>query len=110
MEWCQAMGKAHQIRAPRMDWPSVSGRMLRWRANNRHIPKPPIKVTGTRTGFGQWRAAKLRLESAAAIVGCSMGFEIQDPGSDAELGAPSEPPRADLRDGVDVANRKRFIR
>jgi hypothetical protein len=84
--------------------------MLRWRANNRHIPKPPIKVTGIRTGFGQWRAAKLRLESAAATVGCSMGFEIQDPGSDAEPRAPSELPVRDLHGGVDVAKRKRFIR
>ena len=71
MEWCQAMGKAHQTRAPRMAWPSVRGRMLRCLAKRRHMPKPPMSVTGTKTGLGQCKAPKMRLESAAAMIGCS---------------------------------------
>src|SRR5579872_2464983 len=93
MEWCQAMGKAHQVRPPRMDWPNVIGRMLRWRAKSRHMPKPPIRVTGTNTGLGQCSPANVMLESAAAMIGRSRisGF-VSGFGNDA------------------VANKNRFIR
>src|ERR1700742_3253213 len=77
MEWCQAIGKAHQVRPPRMAWPRVSGRILRCFAKSRHMPKPPIRVTGMRTGLGQWRAAKMRLEKAAAMIECSRYVETE---------------------------------
>ena len=47
--------------------------MLRSRANSKHMPNPPISVTGMRTGFGQCSAAKITLESSAAATGRSHG-------------------------------------
>ena len=52
MEWCHAIGSAHQTKPPRIACPSVSGRMFRWRANNMHIPNPPIKVTRNQNRVG----------------------------------------------------------
>src|SRR5581483_6431120 len=80
MKWCQASGKAQETSAPRMAWPRASGRILRSAAKSQAITVPPMKVSGTRTGFGQWSAAK------------------------------REPARREAHTGFCVAARKRLVR
>ena len=53
MEWCHAMGNVISTLPPRIACPRVRGRMFRSRANSIHMPNPPIRVTGIRTGLGQ---------------------------------------------------------
>ncbi len=65
-----------------MAWPSTSGRMFRSRANNQHITVPPIKVSGTNTGFGQCNAPNSKPPTNAAISGfrkaASRRFVVND--------------------------------
>ena len=71
MEWCHASGNAHQTSAPRMACPRVSGRMLRSRANNQAMAVPPMRVSGTSTGFGQCSALNINPATTAAEDGFS---------------------------------------
>ena len=49
-----------------MVWPVNSGRMFLSFINSQHITTPPIAVSGTSTGLGQWSAPKSKPPIAAA--------------------------------------------
>src|SRR5437763_14205219 len=66
------MGNAFHAKVPRIVCQMVSVRMFRSFQNNQAIKAPPTKVSGTRTGFGQWSKAKNKPEMREARSGLSI--------------------------------------
>src|ERR1019366_3335995 len=56
--WCHAIGNAHDISKPSRACPAARGRRFRTRANILAMAAPPMNVSGTSTGFGQWSAGE----------------------------------------------------